>query len=75
MLGVLCRLIFGFAIHGLWKARNAIRFCGVPYTEEQILKRIFWDVRTWISGKGSFKKTRENVLLCQIWNLDDSVLN
>jgi hypothetical protein len=34
-----------------------------------------WDVRTRISGKGSFKKTRENVLLCQIWNLDDSVLN
>jgi hypothetical protein len=22
MLGVLCRLIFGSAIHGLWKARN-----------------------------------------------------
>jgi hypothetical protein len=72
MLGVLCRLIFGYVVYGLWKV---IRFCGVPSTEEQILKRIFWEVRTRISGKGSFKKTRENVLICQIWNLNDSVLN
>jgi len=75
MLGVLCRLVFGFAMYGLWKARNAIQYCGVPSFEEQILKRIFWEVRTRISGKGSFKKTRENVQICQLWNLDDSVLN
>jgi hypothetical protein len=72
MLGVLCRLVFGYVVYGL---RKAIRFCGVPSTEEQILKRIFWEVRTRIYGKGSFKKTRENVLICQIWNLNDSVLN
>jgi hypothetical protein len=75
MLGVLCRLVFGSAVYGLWKAKNAIRVCGVPSTEEQIFKRIFWEVRTKISEKGSFKKTRENVLICQLWNLDDSVLN
>jgi hypothetical protein len=75
MLGVLCRLVFGSAVYGLWKAKNAIRVCGVPSTEEQIFKRIFWEVRTKISEKGSFKKTREYVLICQLWNLDDSVLN
>jgi hypothetical protein len=46
MMGVLCRLVFGSAVYGLWKARNAIRFCGVPSSEEQILKMIFWEVRT-----------------------------
>jgi len=75
MLGVLCRLVFGSAVYGLWKARNAIRFCGVSSTEEQVLKMIFWEVRTRIFGKGSFKKTRENVLICPIWNLDNYVLN
>jgi hypothetical protein len=28
MLKVLCKLVFGSAVYGLWKARNAIRFCG-----------------------------------------------
>lgn len=66
---------FWIVVYGLFKARNAIRFCGIPSTEEQILKMIFWEVRTQIYGKSSFKKTRESVLICQIWNLDDSVLN
>jgi len=70
MLGVLCRLVYG-----LWKARNAIRLCGVPSTEEQVLERIFWEVRSRLSGKGSFKKSRENDLICQFWNLDVSILN
>jgi hypothetical protein len=34
MLKVLCKLVFGSAVYGLWKARNAIWFCGVPSTEE-----------------------------------------
>jgi hypothetical protein len=75
MLGVLCWLVFGSAMYGLWKARNAIRFCGVPSSDEQILKMILWEVRIRISRKGSFKKTRENVRICQLWNLADSVLN
>jgi hypothetical protein len=44
-------------------------------TDEQILKMILWEVRIRISRKGSFKKTRENVRICQLWNLADSVLN
>jgi hypothetical protein len=43
-------------------------------SEEQILRMIFWEVRSRISGKGKFKKNRENVNICQNWNIDVSVL-
>jgi hypothetical protein len=75
MLGVLCRLVFGSTVYSIWRARNEIRFHGHPKSEEQILKLIFWEVRTRITCKGKFMKIRENVRICQLWNLADSVLD
>ncbi len=59
----------------IWKAcvRNAIRH-GHPISEVQILKKIVWEVRWRISGAGKFNKTKENICICQAWNLDLSVL-
>lgn len=75
MLGVLCRLVFGSIVYSICRARNETKFHGHPKSEEQVFKLIFWEVRTRISGKGKLKKSRENVRICRLWNLDVSVLN
>lgn len=35
LLGVLCRLVFGYVVYGIWRARNDIRFRGVPKSKKQ----------------------------------------
>jgi len=74
MAGVLCRLVLSSIVYNIWRAKNAINFQNAPKTEEQILKQIFWEVRSRISGRGKFKKNRENVKLCHLWNVDVSIL-
>jgi hypothetical protein len=63
MMGVLCRLVLSSTVYGIWRARNETKYHGKPKTEEQILKIIFWEVRSRISGKGKFKKNRENAFV------------
>jgi hypothetical protein len=72
-LAVLCKLILNSVVYNLWQARNELRFQGQPKSEEHILKRIFWENRSWISGKGRFIKSKENINLCQMWNITGSV--
>jgi hypothetical protein len=74
MWGVLCRLVLHSAVYHLWRARNEIKHNGHPKTEEQVLRLIYWDVRSRISGKGRFAKTSESVKLCLNWNISFSVL-
>jgi hypothetical protein len=74
LMGVLCRLILSSTVYGIWHARNAIKHSGQPKTEEQILKSIFWQVRSRISGKEKFKKNAENIRICHCWNLDSNLL-
>jgi hypothetical protein len=61
-------------MYHIWCTRNEIKAKGHPKTEEQILRLIFWEVRNRISGKGKFIKSMENVVICQMWNLDGSIL-
>jgi hypothetical protein len=74
LLGAICRLILSSVVYSLWMARNEIKFGSHPKTEEQILKQIFWEIRSRISGKGKFPKTMENVHLCHKWNIDVDIL-
>ena len=37
-------------------------------TLEQILKKILWEVCNRAVGKGRFPKSRENLVLCSLWN-------
>jgi hypothetical protein len=74
MWGILCRVVLSSTVYNLWRARNEIKQHGLPRTEEQILRMIFWEVRYRISGKGKFVKTRENIDICQKWNIDSSIL-
>jgi hypothetical protein len=66
-------LILNSVVYNLWQARNELRFQGQPKLEEHILKRIFWENRSRISGKGRFIKSKENINLCQMWNITGSV--
>jgi hypothetical protein len=71
---ILCRLVFSSTVYDICRGRNEIKFHGHPKFEEQIQKLIFWEVRNRISGSSKFKKTRENIRICQFWNLACSVL-
>jgi hypothetical protein len=72
--GVLCRLALSSVVYHLWKARNEIRHQGRPKTEEQLLRLIYWEIRSRISGKGRFLKTKGNFVLCLNWNIPFAVL-
>jgi hypothetical protein len=74
MEGIVYRLILSSPVYGIWRARNEIKHHGQSRTEEQILKSIFWEVRTRISGRGCFKKTKESIRLCHSWNIDTRFL-
>jgi hypothetical protein len=74
LLAVLCKLILSYVVYNLWQARNELRFQGRPKTEEQILKRIFWEIRSRISEKGRFIKSKKNINPCQMWNITGTVL-
>jgi hypothetical protein len=61
-------------VYGIWRAKNAIKHNNrQPKIEEQILKSIFWEVRSQILGKGKFKKNRVNIRICHCWNLDTNL--
>jgi hypothetical protein len=74
MIVVLSRLVLSSTIYNLWRARNELKHKGQLKTKEHILKVIIWEVRSRISGKGEFKKSRENFNLCQHWNLNVNML-
>jgi hypothetical protein len=71
---MLCRLVLGFVVYHILCTRNEIQHFGHSLTEEQLLRRILWEVRARILGKGKFPKTRENLLLVSLWNLLVDVL-
>jgi hypothetical protein len=60
-LGEYCKLVFGSMVYNLWGTRNEFKHSGQPNTEEQIIKKILWELRARIVEKGKFHKTRENL--------------
>jgi hypothetical protein len=74
LMGVLCIPNLSSTVYHLWRARNEIKFLGRPKTEVQIAEVIFWVVHSQISRKCKFKKNTKNEALCQMWNIDGSVL-
>jgi hypothetical protein len=45
----------GSVIYNIWHTRNEIKHLGQPSSGEQILKKVFWKVRTRIAGNGNLK--------------------
>lgn len=40
---------------------------GLSLTEEKLVQKIHWEVRTQVAGKGKFHSTVGNVDLCCLW--------
>jgi hypothetical protein len=71
---LICRLVLGSVVYNLWKTRNELRHDSVPKTKEQLLKQVFWEVKSRLAGKRGFPRTRENLLLCSLRNLSTDFL-
>jgi hypothetical protein len=54
----LCRLVLSSSIYNIWSFRNEINHNGHPKIEEQLLKVIFWEVRSIILRRGKFQKSQ-----------------
>jgi hypothetical protein len=68
----LCKLVFSSLVYNLWSlwnSMNEIKHNRHPKTGEQLLKVIFWEVRSKILENEKFLKFRGNVVLCQAWNI------
>jgi hypothetical protein len=74
MSATLCRLVLCSTVYHLWRNRNDIKHNGISKTEDQLMKLIIWEVRSRILGRGRFKGSHENAMLCQNWNIPLEVL-
>jgi hypothetical protein len=63
----LCTLAFLAVVYHIWKQRGDLQHGNVVNSEEQILKRIDWEIRTQVMGAGMLKKSIINKSLCCRW--------
>lgn len=71
---VVCKLAWGSAVYNIWRYRNDMEHGNEMYSEEKLLQKICWEVRTRIAGKGKFKENEENVAICNNWGISLNVL-
>lgn len=65
---------FGAAVYHIWRLRNDVKFGNPLISEEKLVQRICWEVRSRILWKGRFKNNDLNKALCARWNIPLSVL-
>jgi hypothetical protein len=70
----LARLCLSSSVYAIWRERNSIRHGVNLLSEEKILSKICWEVRTQVLSKCKYVRSRENLLLCSLWGLPDRVL-
>lgn len=61
-------------VYHLWKQRNDIRHGSSIITEELVLRQINLEIRSRVIAKGRFRRTSENVVLCNNWDVADRIL-
>jgi hypothetical protein len=71
--GIIYRLVLGSIVYHIWCTRNEFQRYEHPLTEDQLVKRVIWEVKTRIVGR-NFPKARENMLLVDLWNLPTDLL-
>lgn len=69
-----CKLALGSAVYNIWGYRYDVKFGRHLSSEEKMLQKICWEVRTRIMEKGKFKKNDENVAICNRWSIPSSIL-
>ena len=57
---ILYRLTLGSVVYNIWCTWNEIKHAGHPRFEEQLLKKILWEIRARVVGKGKFLKNEES---------------
>jgi hypothetical protein len=72
--GYFVSLVFASTIYNIWRNHNALKHNNNPCTEEKLIQRIRWEVRTRFTTKGRFKKTRGNDILCNAWGIDGTLV-
>lgn len=65
---VLCKLVLSAIVYNIWRERNNVKHGNQLLTEERIMMKIIWEVRTRVLSKGCFKKSKENEELCVKWD-------
>jgi hypothetical protein len=58
----------------LGKQRNDLKHGNVMVSEEQILKRIDWEIQTRVLGAGKIKNLTVNKAICCRWGFQDLIL-
>jgi hypothetical protein len=71
--GIIYRLVLGSIVYHIWCTRNEFQHYEHPLTEDRLVKRVIWEVKTRIVGR-NFPKARENMLLVDLWNLPTDLL-
>ena len=66
---VLCTLVLSATVYNLWGERNNIKHGHQLMTEERIIQKVRWEVRTRVLPKGCFKRSKENEALCDNWDV------
>jgi hypothetical protein len=51
-------------VYHLWRQRNDVKFGNMLISEEKMVQRISWEVRSRIMWKGKFKSSGENAAVC-----------
>lgn len=61
-------------MYNIWRERNNIKHGNQLLTEEKLVQKIRWEVRTRLMSKGRFPRSKENDELCKNWDLLENIL-
>jgi hypothetical protein len=66
---ILCKLCLAAAVYHVWRLRNDLCFGNTPLTEEDMVARIKWEVRTRAMYNSRFKNSALSVKLAELWRI------
>lgn len=75
LLAMVCRLAWGSIVYNIWKFRNDVKFGNSLMTEEKILRKNCWEVRSRLVSGGEVKGSAENIALCLNWGIPMKILS
>lgn len=71
----LCKLSLGAVVYYIWIQRNNLIHGNVVCSEEGLIARIKWEIRSRLMGKGQYRRSMVNIRLLQNWNLHNLLMD
>lgn len=68
------KLVLSASVYCIWRERNNIKHGNQLLTEEKLVQKLRWEVRTRVMSKGKFPRSKENYDLCKSWDLLENML-